>query len=767
MPSIDPVILQLKADVDSYIANVSRAQKLTDQKLDAIERRGFAMGQNLKKGFSLAGAAAGAFVASIAVQKVIEVTKAGLEYASSLGEQAQQLGITTDALQEYRFAATQVGLSSEEMDQALSQLTRRIGEAASGGKAQAEAFRKLGVSLEDASGNALEAGEAIPKIADGLQKIASPAERAAILMDLFGRSGQKLEPLLAGGSAAVNGLRDAAHKLGAVLSPDLINRADETADKLAAVKTVLSAQIASVVAQNSGAILGLANALASLVTQLARAGEAYRQFAILNNQFAAGITLASPFASQAAKQAAVDRVRSDGLSEADRRLTERLNRNGLSLDKLVPKAKVAGGGFVGGASVPNAAKVGAAGPTGPTAAETAQRYEDQLAAITSRILSALEAAAQTADERAEIQLRALEFDRLAAKSEIEHDKNYTEAQKRDLLAANERLADRGREKIEFDRKVSIERDAADLAEEVYRGDLEFLRLQGDLADTQADRKRIAIELLELEERHQRSILDAIIASETAADADKRRAQIAIDNLSATAGAKRDSVSRANETETERYLRELNKTPGQINEAIDGIKIDGLEALNDGLVDAITGAKSLGAVFKNVANQIIADLLRIAIQQAVIRPLAEALFGGGSGGGGGLFGGIAKLFGSVGGGFGGNTPQGGTYRPARASGGYVAPGQTYRVNEGASPGRVEAFMSRDGGKIIPLGQMNALRAGGPQGGMSIVRLELSGDIDARIQRVSGPVAIEVVRASAPALIDASAKETLSRAGRPRV
>jgi hypothetical protein len=48
-----------------------------------------------------------------------------------------------------------------------------------------------------------------------------------------------------------------------------------------------------------------------------------------------------------------------------------------------------------------------------------------------------------------------------------------------------------------------------------------------------------------------------------------------------------------------------------------------------------GAESLGDVFSRVADQIIADLLRIAIQQAIIKPLAGALFGGEGGGGGAL------------------------------------------------------------------------------------------------------------------------------------
>lgn len=64
---------------------------------------------------------------------------------------------------------------------------------------------------------------------------------------------------------------------------------------------------------------------------------------------------------------------------------------------------------------------------------------------------------------------------------------------------------------------------------------------------------------------------------------------------------------------------------------------GLDTLNNGLVDAIMGTRSLGAVFKDVANQIIADLIRIALKQLIVNLLMKA-FGGGVSGGflGGLF-----------------------------------------------------------------------------------------------------------------------------------
>jgi hypothetical protein len=91
--------------------------------------------------------------------------------------------------------------------------------------------------------------------------------------------------MLSGGSKALNELAAAADKLGIVLSDEQIQKADETADKLDALKTVLSARIAGVVADNSSAILGLANALVALVGKLGTALRAYQAFV-------AGLTIA-------------------------------------------------------------------------------------------------------------------------------------------------------------------------------------------------------------------------------------------------------------------------------------------------------------------------------------------------------------------------------------------------------------------------------------------------------------------------------------------
>ncbi len=228
------------------------------------EQAGFKVGSMAKTIAVGATALAGTAI----VGQIKDMVNAGLEYASALGEQAAQLGVTTKAMQEYRYVASQTGVSNEEMDAAIAKLSRTIGDAAGGSKKASAAFAALGISVRDANGNVKDAGELIPEIAGALEKIPSPAERASALVDLFGKAGQKLAPLMSEGAQGVQKLRDEAHQLGLVLSDDQIQKADATADKIAALNQQFNARIAGVVSDNADSILKLVNALAALAEKL-------------------------------------------------------------------------------------------------------------------------------------------------------------------------------------------------------------------------------------------------------------------------------------------------------------------------------------------------------------------------------------------------------------------------------------------------------------------------------------------------------------------
>jgi hypothetical protein len=194
------------------------------------------------------------------------------------------------------------------------------------------------------------------------------------------------------------------------------------------------------------------------------------------------------------------------------------------------------------------------------------------------------------------------------------------------------------------------------------------------------------------------------------------------------------------------LGEVQAIAEKISESriISAEAIDAAERLGDGLAttlaNALASGEALGPALARSLQQAGAELLRSGLLQ---------LFNGSPGSGGGLFG---SIIGSI---FG------------RASGGYVAPGQTVRVNEQRG-GAEFLSMGSQGGTVIPLGQINqSAYRGGAGGGVATVRLELSGDIDARIQSVSAGVAVEVVRGAAPTIIDASAREARARLTRPRI
>ncbi|WP_439580528.1 phage tail tape measure protein, partial [Elioraea sp.] len=129
---------------------------------------------------------------ALSVGALATFARRAVDAVDGLGELADQLGVWTDALQAFRFAAIETGVRNEELERGLATLTRRIAEAATGERAAEEAFRRLGVAFTDAAGNARTTEGVLADIADRIAAVESPAERARIATEVFGdRLGQR------------------------------------------------------------------------------------------------------------------------------------------------------------------------------------------------------------------------------------------------------------------------------------------------------------------------------------------------------------------------------------------------------------------------------------------------------------------------------------------------------------------------------------------------------------------------------------------------
>lgn len=203
------------------------AFKSVEQRMKSLDTQTKATGTAMNAGFAMAARAMGPLVAAFSAAAVAQKIWAAGMKAGDLGEQAEQIGLTTDQLQAYRLAAAQSGIEAEQLDAAMMRLARSMGSANEGNDEAITRFEKLGVKVLDANGNLRKAADVMPEVARGLLGISSETERSAMMQELFGRSGARmvtvLEQLARGNDSVVQTAKD--H--GAVIGEDVIKAWDK------------------------------------------------------------------------------------------------------------------------------------------------------------------------------------------------------------------------------------------------------------------------------------------------------------------------------------------------------------------------------------------------------------------------------------------------------------------------------------------------------------------------------------------------------------
>jgi len=187
--------------------------------------------------------------------------------AAELVDLSTQTGINTTRLQELQYAGDQVGTSLDTITGSQARLIRSMATAQDqakkfndeleSGKDPADlnlgemdiAFRQLGISVTDASGNLRDQQDVFAETIDALGKIENPAERDALAMQIFGKSAQELNPLIKAGSAELNRLSQEAHDVGAVMSEDTVAGLEAFDDTMSSIQSGLKGTIGTLAAQ--------------------------------------------------------------------------------------------------------------------------------------------------------------------------------------------------------------------------------------------------------------------------------------------------------------------------------------------------------------------------------------------------------------------------------------------------------------------------------------------------------------------------------------
>jgi len=151
--------------------------------------------------------------------KVLDFGKESINAFQDVGKEVKLLqrytGDTAEEMSKLRFAAEESGVSAETLAMALGKMSKAASTTAGEKK-----FEAIGVSVKDMNGHMKSSSEIFTEVASKLGGMSNGVEKTNAIMQIFGRSGMELAPLLNQGAAGIAKFKEEAQKFGLVLSQD-------------------------------------------------------------------------------------------------------------------------------------------------------------------------------------------------------------------------------------------------------------------------------------------------------------------------------------------------------------------------------------------------------------------------------------------------------------------------------------------------------------------------------------------------------------------
>lgn len=197
--------------------------------------------ESVKKEAKAAGGPAGlgAFAAGLKGALALAVGNELVQFGRDIAAQAaelkdasEQTGLATDELQAYSLAAELGGASAGDFANALKKLSKELATGTDESGQQSKLFKQLHIDTKNAEGGVRSFSEVLPDIAQKIADLPTPAQQTALALQVFGKAGTKLLPILKQGAAGIAQLKGNLDELGGGFSEEAINRADEYDDSI-------------------------------------------------------------------------------------------------------------------------------------------------------------------------------------------------------------------------------------------------------------------------------------------------------------------------------------------------------------------------------------------------------------------------------------------------------------------------------------------------------------------------------------------------------
>lgn len=183
---------------------------------------------------------------AVSVAGLTAMVKSAIDTGDALDEMSQRVGVSVETLSVWKPAAEQSGVSGESFEKGLRKLSTTMLEAATGSEDAARGFSAVGVEFKNQDGTLRATDQVLLDLAERFKAMPDGAEKTALAVQLFGKSGAELIPFLNQGRDGINELAAEMQALGVQMSSETAAQAgnfNDALDKLKLATTSIGKQI--------------------------------------------------------------------------------------------------------------------------------------------------------------------------------------------------------------------------------------------------------------------------------------------------------------------------------------------------------------------------------------------------------------------------------------------------------------------------------------------------------------------------------------------
>lgn len=210
--------IQLLADLARLRKEMEDAKRLIGNAVQAIQRSA----NNAKA--ALGGMAAG-LLGALSVGVFTAWIKGAIDAGDAAGKLAAKTGLMVKDVAGVQLAYQLAGLEGEALTTTIGKLSKGIVDGNKG-------LEALGIKTRDAGGAFRDTKSVLYDVADAIQALPDGVQKTALAMEVFGKSGAEMIPLLNGGSAGMREMAEMAEKLGLVISEGAQRESEKFNDTL-------------------------------------------------------------------------------------------------------------------------------------------------------------------------------------------------------------------------------------------------------------------------------------------------------------------------------------------------------------------------------------------------------------------------------------------------------------------------------------------------------------------------------------------------------